>query len=329
MNLPLVLGIDIGGTSTKFGVIDQSGKILYRGSFKTTEHDTPGQFVAALVSATSAEVENFGGKGNFSGIGIGAPNGNYYLGTIEDAPNLKWKGVIPLASMIEERMQLKTVLTNDANAAAMGEMIYGNAKGMKDFIVITLGTGLGSGIVINNQVVYGHTGLAGELGHLTVNSQGRACNCGRKGCLETYASATGIVRTVKDLLQKSVLSSELRNIDEQNLTASKITKAALQGDELALQAYEFTSEILGRALANIAVFSSPEAIFLFGGLTRAGDLLFEPTIKYFESNLLNVFKNRVKLLASGLTESDAAILGAAALISGEYMVPAFTFDHQV
>src|SRR5665648_111893 len=181
MNLPLVLGIDIGGTSTKFGVIDQSGKILYRGSFKTTEHDTPGQFVAALVSATSAEVENFGGKGNFSGIGIGAPNGNYYLGTIEDAPNLKWKGVIPLASMIEERMQLKTVLTNDANAAAMGEMIYGNAKGMKDFIVITLGTGLGSGIVINNQVVYGHTGLAGELGHLTVNSQGRACNCGRKG----------------------------------------------------------------------------------------------------------------------------------------------------
>lgn len=311
----LVLGIDIGGTSTKFGVVDTQGKILAQDSIKTCEYDDPGHFVDRLDTALNLQFQIFGGKEQFAGIGIGAPNGNFYSGTIEHAPNLKWKGIVPLVSLIEKKIKLKTILTNDANAAAMGEMIYGHAKGMRDFLLITLGTGLGSGLVINGEVVYGHTGFAGELGHLIVTPAGRTCGCGRQGCLETYASATGIVRTVIELIQNSSQASALRDIDQNKLTAKQITDAALMGDELSLKAYELTAEILGRALANAVVFSSPEAIFLFGGLAQAKDLLFNPTKKHFENNLLTVFKNTVKLLPSGLPESDAAILGAAALVS--------------
>jgi glucokinase len=315
MTHSFVLGIDIGGTSTKFGVVSAEGKILSQDSIKTCENDDAGHFVDRLVAALNKEIEKFEGKSNFKGIGIGAPNGNNYTGSIEHAPNLKWKGIVPLVALIEERIGLKTVLTNDANAAAMGEMIYGNAKSMKDFILITLGTGLGSGIVVNGKVVYGFTGFAGELGHLTVDPFGRICGCGRRGCLETYASATGIVMTVKELLENSHQPSQLRDLNQADLTAKQITEAAQRGDELALKAYEMTAEILGRSLANAAIFSSPEAIFLFGGLAQARELLFNPTKKYFENNLLNVFRGRVSLLASGLPESDAAILGAAALIS--------------
>lgn len=310
-----VLGIDIGGTSTKFGVVDSQGKILAQDSIKTCEYEDPALFVDHLDAALNLQFQKFGGKGQFRGIGVGAPNGNFYSGSIEHAPNLRWKGIVPLVSMIQEKIKLKTILTNDANAAAMGEMIYGHAKGMKNFFLITLGTGLGSGIVVNGQIVYGQTGLAGELGHLIVAPGGRTCGCGRQGCLETYASATGLVLTMRELLQNSSQASGLRDLKDNNLSAKQISDAALAGDELAIKAYELTAEILGRSLANAVVFSSPEAIFLFGGLTQAKELLFNSTKKHFENNLLNVFKNTVSLLASGLPESDAAILGAAALVS--------------
>lgn len=314
MNKSLVLGIDIGGTNTKFGVVDSHGEILAQGSIITCETDDPHHFINRLDQALKPLFDKFKHE-NFIGIGVGAPNGNFYTGTIEMAPNLKWRGVVPLVSLIENKFKLKTVLTNDANAAAIGEMIYGHAKGMKNFIVITLGTGLGSGIVVNGELVYGHTGFAGELGHVTVMPEGRLCGCGRKGCLETYASATGIVKTVKELLKNSSESSSLRELNEKDLNAKHITEAALKGDPIALKAYDYTAAILGRALTDFAVFSSPEAIFLFGGLAQAKDVLFKPTKTYFENNLMNVFKNTVKLLPSGLPESDAAILGSAALIA--------------
>ena len=315
MDQSLVLGIDIGGTGTKFGVVDENGKILFQDTIVTCENDDPAHFIDRLDSALKPVFEKFGGKDRFKGIGIGAPNGNFYTGTIELAPNLKWRGVVPLILLIEKKLNLKATLTNDANAAALGEMIYGNAKGMRNFIIITLGTGLGSGIVINGNLVYGHTGFAGELGHVTVVPNGRLCGCERKGCLETYASATGIVKTVKELLNESSEFSSLRDLTDANLNAKHITDAALKGDKIALKAYEYTAEILGRALSDAVAFSSPEAIFLFGGLAQAKEVLFDPTKKYFENNLMNVFKNKVKLLPSGLPESDAAILGAAALVS--------------
>lgn len=302
MTQKFIIGIDVGGTSTKLGVVDEKGEILSQESLPTCENDDPQDFVKRLGHALKLQFEKHGGKENFRGIGLGAPNGNFYRGTIEHAPNLMWKGVVPLVSMIEEMAGLKTFLTNDANAAAMGEMIYGDAKGMRNFLLITLGTGLGSGIVINGQVVYGHSGFAGELGHLTVASEGRECGCGRRGCLETYVSATGIVRTMK----------ELRG---EELSAKEISLAALRGDAVALKAFDETAKILGQSLANAVAFSSPEAIFLFGGLAQAKELLFDPTQKYFEKSLLNIFKGKVKLLPSGLPESDAAILGAAALVS--------------
>lgn len=313
MEHSLVLGIDIGGTNTKFGVVDSTGHIIDQGSIVTCENADPNHFMDRLEAQLNPLFEKYG-KENFLGIGVGAPNGNFYNGTIELAPNLKWRGVVPLVSLIENRFKLKAILTNDANAAAIGEMIYGNAKGMKNFIVITLGTGLGSGIVINGELIYGHTGFAGELGHVTVIPDGRLCGCERKGCLETYASATGIVKTIKELLRDSSESSRLREIPEDSLNAKHITEAALAGDKIALKAYDFTAKILAGALANAVTFSSPEAIFLFGGLTQAKDVLFKPTKDYFENGLMNVFKGKVKLLPSGLPESDAAILGAAALI---------------
>jgi glucokinase len=313
MSTSLVIGIDIGGTSTKFGIVDTRGSILYQSSIITCETADPLDFIARLTKELSIQIEKFGGVPNFAGIGIGAPNGNYHSGAVEFAPNLKWKGKVELVRLIEDRLNIKTVLTNDANAAALGEMMYGNAVGMKNFLLFTLGTGLGCGVVVNGELVYGHTGFAGELGHMIVEPHGRECGCGRLGCLETYASATGIVKTVFELMDKTDMESSLRELGPTEITAKQITEAALQGDEIALSAYLYTADILARALANAVVFTSPEAIFLFGGLTQAKDLLFNPTKKFFEQNLLNIFQNSVKLLPSGLPESDAAILGAAAV----------------
>lgn len=249
------------------------------------------------------------------GVGIGAPNGNYYRGTIENAPNLPWKGPISVVEKMKRFFPtLPVILTNDANAAAVGEMIYGGAKGMKDFLVVTLGTGLGSGFVANGQLIYGYTGFAGELGHVTVSHTGRVCGCGRKGCLETYVSATGIKRTIFKLMADSMEESEFRHITFNDLTAEMITKAALNGDPLAIEAYEYTGMLLGHALADAVTITSPEAIFLFGGLAKAGKYIFEPTKKYMEMHMMPVFRNKVKLLPSGIDGKNAAVLGASALV---------------
>ena len=248
------------------------------------------------------------------GVGIGAPNGNYYKGTIEFAPNLPWKGTINLVEKMGRFFPtLPVIVTNDANAAAVGEMVYGGAKGMKDFLVVTLGTGLGSGFVANGQLIYGHDGFAGELGHVTVSHTGRVCGCGRKGCLETYVSATGIKRTIFKLMADSIADSEFRHITYNDLTAEMITKAALNGDPLAIEAYEYTGMLLGRALADAVSITSPEAIFLFGGLAKAGKYIFEPTKKYMEMHMMPIFRNKVKLLPSGIDGKNAAVLGASAL----------------
>ena len=253
-------------------------------------------------------------RDRIKGIGIGAPNGNYYSGTIEFAPNLPWKGVIPLAAMFEERLGIPTALTNDANAAGIGEMTYGAARGMKDFIMITLGTGVGSGIVINGQMVYGHDGFAGELGHTIIRREnGRLCGCGRHGCLETYCSATGVARSAREFLTKSTEPSLLRDIPAENITSKDVYDAAVKGDKIAQDIFEFTGTILGEALADFIAFSSPEAIVLFGGLAKAGDYIFKPIQKAIDDNVLNIYKGKTKLLASELKDSDAAVLGASAL----------------
>lgn len=312
---PLAVGIDIGGTGTKFGIVDRNGNILFSSEMSTKAHAEVGSFIDELYTALSELIEKAGGVGRMKGIGVGAPNGNYYTGTIEYAPNLPWKGIIPLAKLLESKFKLPVTLTNDANAAAIGEMMYGAAKGMKDFIMITLGTGVGSGIVANGQLIYGHDGFAGELGHTIVIPDGRLHpGTGKKGSLESYASATGVRYTALEFLQKSGGNSLLKNIPESDLDSKKVYDAAIKGDELAKEVYEFTGKILGLALANAVMFSSPEAIVLFGGLTKAGDLLLKPTREHMEANLIQVFQNKVKILISHLRESDAAILGASALV---------------
>jgi glucokinase len=260
-------------------------------------------------------IDKAGGSGRMRGIGVGAPNGNYYSGTVEYAPNLPWKGILPLAKLIQNRFQLPAVLTNDANAAAIGEMMYGAAKGMKDFIMITLGTGVGSGIVANGKLIYGHDGFAGELGHTIIIPNGRYHEgTGKKGSLESYASATGVTLTAIEKLDNSTEDSLLRQVSRESLDSRKVYDAAIQGDRLAKEVFDFTGSILGMALANFVMFSSPEAIILFGGLTRSGDLILKPTREHMESNLIQVFQNKVKILVSHLKESDAAILGASALV---------------
>lgn len=312
---PLAIGIDIGGTGTKFGIVDRNGNILFSGEISTKAHAEVGSFIDELYTTLSALIEKAGGVGRMKGIGVGAPNGNYYTGTIEYAPNLPWKGIIPMAKLLESRFKLPVSLTNDANAAAIGEMMYGAAKGMKDFIMITLGTGVGSGIVANGQLIYGHDGFAGELGHTIVIPDGRLHpGTGKKGSLESYASATGVRYTALEFLQKSGANSLLRDIPESDLDSKKVYEAAIKGDELAKEVYEFTGKILGLALANAVMFSSPEAIILFGGLTKAGELILQPTRDHMEANLIQVFQNKVKILVSHLKESDAAILGASALV---------------
>ncbi len=312
----LVIGVDIGGTTTKYGIVDSYGNIKYHGVIGTPTHKTPEAFIDALYDALKTPIEECGGSNEIIGIGIGAPNGNYYNGTIEYAPNLPWKGVVHLTQMVKEKFGLPCALTNDANAAAVGEMQYGAAKGMKDFILITLGTGVGSGIVANGQVVYGHDGFAGELGHTIVIPNGRThWGTGLKGSLEAYTSATGIVLTAKEALQEySDKESLLRNYAEDNLTSKIVFDCAMQGDYIAQEVFRITGEILGKAFANFIMFSSPEAIILFGGPTKAGNLLMEPTKKAMEENLLPIFKNKVQLVFSDLNDADAAILGASALV---------------
>ena len=311
---PYVLGMDIGGTNTVFGVVDSRGNVLASDSVKTHQYDDVNEYVDAICKKIIPMVQPFGGAEKIKGMGVGAPNGNYYTGTIEFAPNLPWKGVIPLAALFEERLGIPTTLTNDANAAAIGEMTYGAARGMKDFIMITLGTGVGSGIVINGQMVYGHDGFAGELGHTIIRREnGRLCGCGRHGCLETYCSATGVARTAREFLTARTEPSLLRSIPAENITSKDVYDAAVQGDKLAQDIFDFTGNILGEAIADAIAFSSPEAIILFGGLAKSGDYIFKPIQKAIDDNVLNIYKGKAKLLMSELKDSDAAVLGASAL----------------
>ncbi len=310
MTQVLRLGIDIGGTKAAYGVVNEEGKILAQGSVSTRGHADVQDFVNALFDSVKKNIDT-GLYKDIISIGVGAPNGNYYTGNIEFAPNLEWKGVIPLAAMMQEKFSIPVKVTNDANAAAMGEMMYGAARGMKDFIMVTLGTGVGSGFVANGHLVYGHDGFAGELGHVIAVRDGRMCGCGRKGCLETYTSSTGIVKTANEFIAKNEKASLLSN---HIITDSKqLFDAAQKGDELALEIFEYTGRILGQTLADAVAITSPQSIVLFGGLAQAGDFILSPTKKYFEGNLLKIYQNKIKILHSQLPENDAAILGAAAL----------------
>jgi glucokinase len=312
---PLAIGIDIGGTGTKFGIVDRVGNVLFSRQISTKAHKQVDSFIDELHQKLSVLIEDAGGVGRMKGIGVGAPNGNIYTGTIEYAPNLPWKGIIPLAQHIQDKFGLPVTLTNDANAAAIGEMMYGAAQGMHNFIMITLGTGVGSGIVANGQLIYGHDGFAGELGHTIIIPDGRYHEgTGKYGSLESYASATGVRLTTLELLQKSNEPSVLRDIPEEKIDSRQVYLAATAGDHLARNIFEYTGKILGMALANFVMFSSPEAIILFGGLTKAGELILKPTRQHMEANLIQIFQNKVKILVSHLKESDAAILGASALV---------------
>jgi glucokinase len=318
MKKELCIGVDIGGTNTVIGIVDKEGSFLFQDKIHTHKYDTAEYYSDALGDLIGKGIASISGNTVIKGVGIGAPNGNFYNGTIEFAPNLRWKGIIPLAKMIHDRVKLPVILTNDANAAALGEMVYGAAKGMKDIIVITLGTGLGSGLIVNGQLVYGHDGFAGEIGHTIIYPDGRDCGCGRKGCLETYCSATGIVRTAREMIKRSPNPGFWGSLKPEEIDSKVIFEAAKNGDRLAKEAFEYTGNILGLALANSVAHTSPEAIFLFGGLANAGDFIFKPTKLSFEKNLLEVYKGKIKILPSGLKESDAAVLGAASLIWHNY-----------
>ncbi len=310
----VVIGIDIGGTFTKFGFVDREGHFLAEGACPTDPYDNVNDYLENLVSELKAAEKTIQEPYRIIGAGIGAPNGNYHKGTVENATNLKWKGVVPFAELFRRYYDVPVKLTNDANAAALGEMIYGGAKGMKDFIMITLGTGLGSGIVVNGDLVYGHDGFAGELGHVNVVKDGRKCGCGNFGCLETYVSAPGITRTVFELLASSHEGSELAGYSFNDLNSEMIYEAAKKNDPVALKAFDVTGRTLGYKLADSIAHTSPEAIFLFGGLAKSGDFIFHPTKKYMEEAVMGTFKNKVKVLPSGLMDKNAAILGAGALI---------------
>lgn len=311
------VGIDIGGTNTKFGIVDKKGQILEQDRLLTNKHEAVQDFIDELHDKLTPMIQKNGGADQFNGIGIGAPNGNYYSGNIEYAANLKWRGIIPFAKMVSEKFSLPVKLTNDANAAAVGEMMYGCAKGMKHFIVITLGTGVGSGIVIDGKIVLGHDGFAGELGHTIIRPGGRMHKgTGIRGTLESYASATGVRETALEMLTDNPqVESLLRDYTINDLiTSQTVYECATKGDKIANDVFEFTGQVLGEALANFVMFSSPEAIILFGGLTKAGDLIMNPTRQAMEANLIQIFKGKIKLLFSELQEADAAILGASALV---------------
>lgn len=314
MDNQYVIGVDMGGTNTVFGIVDARGNVLSKSAVKTSTHDDVNLYINDIYDELMPLIEAVGGIENIKGIGVGAPNGNYYTGNIEFAPNLRWKGVIPFAKLMGEKFGVPAVLTNDANAAAIGEMTYGAARGMKNFIMITLGTGVGSGIVIDGKLVYGNDGFAGELGHVTsVRTNGRMCGCGRTGCLEAYASANGVARTAREIVETSKEDSLLRNIPAESITSKDVHDAALQGDKVALEIFEFTGKILGEALADFVAFSAPEAFVLFGGLTKAGDYIKDPIVNHMEANLLKIWQGKVKVLFSQLKEADAAVLGASAL----------------
>ncbi len=310
------IGIDVGGTNTKFGIVNAKGEIIDQGRMPTNQYEVIEDFIDDLYNNLTPMIAKVGGKENIIGIGMGAPNGNIYTGTIEYAPNLKWKGIIPVADLMKKKFGLDSKLTNDANAAAVGEMMFGCAKNMKHFITITLGTGVGSGIVIDGRIVVGHDGFAGELGHTIIRPGGRQHKTtGMLGSLEAYASATGVRETAIELLTvHPEKESLLRNYTINELTSESVYECAMQGDTIANEIFEFTGQILGESLANFIMFSSPEAIVLFGGLTKAGPLLLNPTRKHMEANLLPIFQNKVKLLFSELKEADAAILGSSALV---------------
>lgn len=314
MKTEVALGIDIGGTNTKFGFVDRAGNFIAEDTIITGRKEDIRDYLKDLCLATRLVWDKIRDRVILIGIGIGAPNGNYYRGTIEYAPNLPWHGIIPFTDMMKEYFpDLPIYLTNDANAAAIGEMIYGGAKGMQDFLVITLGTGLGSGFVAHGKLIYGYDGFAGELGHVIVSPDGRQCYCGRKGCLETYVSATGVKRSAYKMMAKYISPSPLRDIPFNEMDAKIISDAADAGDELARETFAYTGEMLGRALANVVALTSPEAIFLMGGLAKAGELLFKPTREAMEKNLMQIFKGKVKLIPSQLMK-NAAIYGAAALV---------------
>jgi len=302
----LALGIDIGGTNTAFALIDESGKEHFSGNLRTTDFSSP----EVLAESIFKECKPY----QIVGVGIGAPNGNIHRGTIEHAPNLQWKGIVPLSDIFHKKFKVPVLVTNDANAAAIGEMRFGAARGMRDFLLVTLGTGLGSGFVCNGQLVYGHDGFAGELGHVIVEEDGRQCGCGRKGCLETYASSTGFLKTAQELISWSENNSPLLKVAEEDLSGEHITQAAAAGDELAIKIFDRTAEYLSRGLATAVAITSPEAIIFFGGLAKSGSVLLNPTQKHLENRLLNIFKNKVKLLPSALMQQNAAVLGAAALV---------------
>jgi glucokinase len=310
----VVIGIDIGGTFTKFGFVDREGNFLAEGISPTDAFDNVDDYLENLAGELKKSEKTMKEPYRIVGAGIGAPNGNYHKGTVENATNLKWKGLVPFADLFRKYYDVPVKLTNDANAAALGEMIYGGATGMKDFIMITLGTGLGSGIVVNGDLVYGHDGFAGELGHVNVQKDGRKCGCGNFGCLETYVSAPGIKRTVFELLASNHEGSELAGFSFNELDSEMIYEAAKKNDPVALKAFDITGRILGYKLADSIAHTSPEAIFLFGGLAKSGDFIFHPTKKYMEEAVMGTFKNKVKILPSGLMDKNAAILGAGALI---------------
>ena len=315
MDSTFVVGIDVGGQTSKLGVVDARGTVLAQTVIRTDTYNEIEPYIAELAEAVKRIIKEAGVEGNVRGIGVGAPNANYYDGTIENAVNLSWGGSksIPFAKLLSDAVDgLPVSLTNDANAAAVGEMTYGAARGMKNFIMMTLGTGVGSGIIINGELVYGHDGFAGELGHVTsVRHNGRPCGCGKTGCLETYCSAIGVARTAGEWLQLTDEPSLLRGIE--NITSKDVFEAAQKGDELAIKIFEFTGKKLGESFADFVAFSAPEAIVVFGGLARAGEFIFKPIREAMEANMVSIWKDKVKLLPSALKESDAAILGASAL----------------
>lgn len=311
---PYVIGIDMGGTNTVFGIVDARGAVIASSSIKTAKHSNFDDYVDELYTEITKLIKENDAEDKVHGIGIGAPNANYYTGEISDGVNLPWPSPIPLVQKIQDKFGIPVAATNDANAAAIGEMTYGVARGLKDFIMITLGTGVGSGIVINGQVVYGHDGFAGELGHVTMKrNNGRLCGCGRTGCLEAYCSATGVARTAREFLEIRNEDSLLRNLDIETITSKDVYDAATAGDKLAKDVFEYTGNMLGEALADFTVFSSPEAFVLFGGLAKSGELLMRPLRESMNRNMMSIFKGKPKLLLSELKEADAAILGASAL----------------
>ena len=308
MAKPYVIGIDMGGTNTVFGIVDARGNVIASSSIKTAKHSDFNDYIDELHTELTRLMEDNEVVGKINGIGIGAPNGNYYTGLIDQAPNLPWPTPIPLAEMVTQKFGIPCLITNDANAAAIGEMTYGVARGMKDFIMITLGTGVGSGIVVNGQMVYGHDGFA-----IVKRTNGRVCGCGRTGCLEAYCSATGVARTAREFLELREEPSKLREYDIEAITSKDVYDCAIAGDKLAKDIFNYTGTILGEALADFTNFSSPEAFVLFGGLTKSGDLIMNPVKEAFDRNVLGIYKGKVKILISELKESDAAVLGASAL----------------